>query len=99
MPVDRLLESIREPSREIAPAFGTWRVEMRDGSAYLGIDLFEDNKKLMTLVDATGAKHKLAFTEMKVREPVPVSLMPPGLDARLSLQELRDLLAFLTQPR
>ncbi len=99
MPVDRLLESIREPSREIAPAFGTWRVEMKDGLAYLGIDLFEDNKKLMTLVDATGAKHKLAFTEMTVREPVPVSLMPPGLDARLSLQELRDLLAFLTQPR
>jgi putative membrane-bound dehydrogenase-like protein len=99
MPVERLLESIREPSREIAPAFGTWRVEMKDGAAYLGIDLFEDNKKLMTLVDAAGTKHKLAFTEMTAREPVPVSLMPPGLDARLSLQELRDLLAFLTEPR
>jgi putative heme-binding domain-containing protein len=99
MPAERLLESIREPSREVAPAFGTWRVQMKDGAHYLGIDLFEDNKKLMTLVDATGTKHKLAFTEMTEREPVPVSLMPPGLDARMSLDELRDLMAFLMESR
>jgi putative membrane-bound dehydrogenase-like protein len=99
MSAERLLESIREPSREIAPAYGTWHLKLKDGSERLGVDLFEDNKSQLTLVDALGQKHKVPFADLTLRESLPISLMPPGLDAELTLRELRDLIAFLRDPR
>jgi len=95
----KLLEAIRLPSAEIAPAYGTWRLRKKDGIELLGIDQFEDNKSHMVLMDATGKRTRVAFAELAEREPVPVSLMPPGLDATLSVEELRDLLAFLGDAR
>ncbi len=95
----QLLEAIREPSREIAPAFVQWHVQMKDGREVLGIDQFVDSKADFTLLDATGTFTKYRFADVLLREPLPVSLMPPGLADRLTPQELADLLAYLGDPR
>lgn len=99
MKPEQLLESIREPSKEIAPAFVQWHVKMRDGREGAGIDQFVDSKSDFTLLDATGALTKYRFDDVLVREPLPVSLMPPGLVDRLTPQELDDLIAYLREPR
>jgi putative heme-binding domain-containing protein len=96
---EQLVESIREPSKEIAPAFAQWHVKLRDGREMLGIDQFVDSKSDFTLRDATGALTKYKFADVVEREPSPVSMMPPGLTDRLTPQEFADLLAYLREPR
>jgi putative heme-binding domain-containing protein len=91
----QLLESIREPSKEIAPAFTTFHLTLRDGRDVYGIDLFQDDKSAVTLRDATGATARYKNSDIVTREPMPVSMMPPGLTALMTAQELRDVIAFL----
>ncbi len=98
-PAEKLIESIREPSKEIAPAFSQWHVKMRDGRESAGIDQFIDNKSDFTLLDATGVTTRYRFDDVVTREPLPISLMPPGLADRLTGQELADLIAYLQSPR
>ncbi len=98
-PPEKLLESIREPSKEIAPAFVQWHVKMRDGTEAVGIDQFVDSKSDFTLLDASGTATKYRFDQMEQRDPLPVSMMPPGLVERLTPSELADLIAYLREPR
>ncbi len=95
----QLLEAIREPSKEIAPAFTQWLLKLKDGREVNGIDAFEDSKDTVTLIDATGARTVYRVPEIVSREPLPISLMPPGLDALVTAQEMRDLLAYLAESR
>ncbi len=95
----QLLEAIREPSKEVAPAYTQWHLKLKDGREVLGIDLFEDNKSQLTLMDATGKKEKYKFDDLTSREPLDISLMPPALDATLTPQELRNLIAYLRESR
>jgi putative heme-binding domain-containing protein len=96
---EQLIEAIREPSKEIAPAFAQWHVKLRDGREVLGIDQFVDSKSDFTLRDATGALTKYKFADVVEREPSPVSMMPPGLTDRLTPQEFANLIAYLREPR
>ncbi len=99
MSIEKLTESIREPSKEIAPAFAQWHVKMRDGREAAGIDQFVDSKSDFTLLDATGTRAKYRFDDVLTREPLPISLMPPLLTDRLTPQEFADLIAYLREPR
>ena len=99
MKPEQLLESIREPSKEIAPAFTQWHVKMRDGREAAGIDQFVDSKSDFTLLDATGTLTKYRFDDVVQREPMSISLMPPGLADRLTPQDLADLIAYLRERR
>lgn len=99
MKPEQLLEAIRDPSKEVAPAFVQWHVKLRDGREAAGIDQFVDSKSDFTLLDATGALTKYRFDDVLQREPLAVSLMPSGLVEHLTAQELADLLAFLQERR
>jgi putative membrane-bound dehydrogenase-like protein len=96
---EQILEAIREPSKEIAPVYAQWHITMNDGQEAFGIDLFEDNKTTVSLLDATGRKAKYKIVDMVSREVLPISMMPPGLDATLTAQETRDLIEFLRERR
>ncbi len=96
---EQLLTAIREPSKDIAPAFTQYLLKLKDGREVSGIDAFEDNKSEVILIDATGARTKYKVADIVSRTPLPVSLMPPALDYAMTEQELRDLLAFLREPR
>jgi putative heme-binding domain-containing protein len=74
-------------------------VKMRDGREGAGIDQFVDSKADFTLLDATGTRTKYRFDQVAHREPLPVSMMPPGLADRLSPQEFDDLIAYLRETR
>ena len=94
-----LLVAIREPSKDIAPAFADWLVKLKDGREVSGIDTFQDNKEEIFLMDATGKQTMYKVADIVSREPLPISMMPPGLDALMTEQEMRDLLAFLREGR
>jgi putative heme-binding domain-containing protein len=89
-----LAESILEPSRTIAPSFGTLAVLLADGTTKSGVKVAETETTL-TLVDNQGQKHAIAKSEIDQQRASPLSTMPDGLAKRLSEEEFVDLVAFL----
>jgi putative heme-binding domain-containing protein len=92
-----LLESIVDPSREIAPQFIPWEVTTTDGEAHTLIAMRKGGEREV-YADVTG--REITFTKKQIAsvQQLATSLMPAGLAETLTVQELRDLLAFLTRP-
>jgi putative membrane-bound dehydrogenase-like protein len=91
----RLVESILAPSKEIAPLFVPWTIQTTDGRVLTGLLVAEALDGEQTYADAEGKTFSLRPEEIDLREPHQQSLMPAGLERNLTLQEFRDLLAYL----
>jgi putative heme-binding domain-containing protein len=89
-----LVESILEPSRTIAPSFGTLVVALKNGKVLTGVKVTETETTL-TLADNQGQKHLLTKADIEEQQVSPVSTMPEGLEKRLTVNEFVDLIAFL----
>ena len=91
---EKLIDSILEPSREIAPQFVSWTFETKDGKVLTGMIVHENEGK--TIVgDSEGKLTELKTIDIETRVPQKISVMPDKLAERMTLQELRDLIAFL----
>lgn len=94
----QLIQSILEPSREIAPQFVSWTFELKDGKVVNGMIVHENEGK--TIVgNAEGQLIEIKTIDIESRTPQKISVMPEKLAERMTLQELRDLLAFLDSQR
>jgi putative heme-binding domain-containing protein len=96
---EQILTAIREPSKDIAPAFLYWHVKMKDGTEGAGVDIFKNDTARFFLIDPTGKVTAYRHDQVAERTAFPVSMMPPGLLDRFSASEVADLLAFLQQGR
>ena len=94
----QLLESILKPSQEVAPQFVTWTLVTTDGRVINGVIVYENRDKL-TIEDVEGKQTELANTDVESRTPQKTSLMPEKLIDRMSVGEVRDLLAYLASLR
>jgi putative membrane-bound dehydrogenase-like protein len=93
----KLLESLVDPSREIAPLYVPWQIATIDGRVLSGIKLHipgADDKTRYLASD--GTIFELALTEIERQSPLAQSIMPSGLCDMLEEQELRDLVTLLT---
>ena len=93
----RLIESILQPSLEIAPRFVPWVLEMKNGQVHSGIGLNRPGGGKERFADTDGKIIEVQTAEIESRRPGRKSIMPDGLEKTLTDQELRDLLAFLTE--
>ena len=93
----KLIESIVDPSKEIAPRFIPWLLVMKDGRSRSGLLVTEGPHDLETYSDSEGKLFILNPADIAERHPLQTSIMPEGLADRLTAQEFRDLLAFLMQ--
>ena len=90
----QLIQSILEPSREIAPQFVSWTFETKAGKVVTGMIVHENEGK--TIVgNAEGQLIEFKTADIETRAPQKISVMPEKLTDRMTLQELRDLIAFL----
>lgn len=94
-----LITSILEPSREVAPRYVPWVVAKADGSSLVGVLLDEKSDGTQTYADVNGVAHVIKTSDIVERKPQPASIMPSDLIAKLTNQELRDLLAYLSQSK
>jgi putative membrane-bound dehydrogenase-like protein len=92
---ERLIESILEPSKEIAPRFVNWKITTRDGKTRTGVIVDEGFDSTVTVGDAQGKLEVLRRQDVEEREALRTSLMPDDLHALLTPQEFLDLLAYL----
>jgi putative membrane-bound dehydrogenase-like protein len=89
-----ITESILEPSRTIAPSFGTWVVLLDSGQMLSGVKVAESETTL-TLADDRGQRQPIAKTAIQEQKASPLSTMPEGLEKRITEEEFVDLIAFL----
>ncbi len=90
----KLLESILQPSREVAPYMRPWTITMNDDSVHTGIALRRGGNAEVYL-GLDGREIRLDKRKIKSKNEGRISLMPEGLALTLTDRELRDLLAFL----
>ena len=91
---ENILFHIVNPDAEIAPAFTSYLAEAKDGRILSGI-LVGDTPTSITLRGPLGVEATLLRADLAKLESLPSSLMPTGLEAGLSKQQLADLLAYL----
>ena len=89
-----IAESILEPSRSIAPSFGSWLVVLQSGQVLSGLKVAE-SETMLTLADNRGQKQIVAKDSIEEQKPSPLSTMPEGLEKQFTEQEFVDLVAFL----
>lgn len=92
---ERLIQSIFQPSREIAPQFAVWELTTNDGRVLKGMYVGEEVDGTVIYANEKGERFKLHPRDVEQRTQQKTSIMPDGLPYRLTDQELRDLLAYL----
>jgi putative heme-binding domain-containing protein len=95
LPLARFVESIIRPSQEVAPHFASWTVLTTSGKTLVGILVKEEATGEQTYADNKGELTRLKPDEIELRKPLSTSIMPEELGDLLTVQEFRDLLAFL----
>ncbi|RFC45276.1 MAG: Glucose/arabinose dehydrogenase, beta-propeller fold [Verrucomicrobia bacterium] len=93
-----LLESILFPSNTLARDYEAHVIETTKGQTVAGVIRSHTAEGLL-LVDASGQEVNVAHDQILSNTVLSVSLMPMGLDATLSEQELLDIVACLRSLR
>jgi putative membrane-bound dehydrogenase-like protein len=92
----RLVESILTPQREVAPQYKAFSIEIDDGRILTGMTLGQfgggDQERFL---DNQGETFDVDLNHVVTREMIENSIMPDGLVEQLTVDDLRDLLAFL----
>jgi putative heme-binding domain-containing protein len=92
---ERLVESVVDPSKEVAPQFVAWLVARKDGTVFTGTLLDESSAGVQTYADAQGRLITVAAGDVDDRRPQAASIMPADLARLMTPREFRDLVAFL----
>ena len=91
---EELLVSILDPARDAVPDGVGVLVLTKDGRTLSGL-LAEENANVVRLRQAQGREETIPRADVEMVRSTGRSLMPEGLEAVLSPQDLADLIAFL----
>ena len=92
---EAIFEAIIDPNAGIAMGFETTVLTLKDNSAAVGIVRSETADELV-LAMPRGIQVKYKKGEIAERSKLPTSMMPSGLNQALSVQDLVDVVAFLS---
>ncbi len=91
-----ILESILHPSQVISDQYASKTVITVDGHQLTGV-LGSAGPNTYSLLLPTGEKIEIAHEDVEEIEPSRVSVMPEGLLNNFTLEDIADLMAFLSQ--
>lgn len=94
-----IIRSLTEPSKEIEKKYQAWIVVTDDGKQFVGMAVAEDDRTLTLMPNPLGIENcepvVIDKDEIDIRQASPISLMPEKLLNTLTIEEIRDLLAYL----
>ena len=93
-----LIESILTPSRAMAPSYEPVAVLLVDGQIVTGVRVSE-TPTLLSIGDAKGVVHEIQRDQIEEFRTQQQSIMPDGLEQRISAQQFVDLITFLEAQR
>ena len=94
---ESLLTDILDPSRQVLPDFVAYTAETKGGDTYTGF-IANESATTVTLRRANEPDLTLNRSELKEFKTNGKSLMPDGLEAGMSEQDMADLIEFLRRP-
>ena len=94
---ERLLISLLQPSKDVDPQYHPRMLITNDGKTFTGIMLRDGGGGNEVYRDATGRERRFKTESIEQRKELKTSMMPDGLANTMTIQEIRDLLAFLQQ--
>ncbi len=94
---ETILGNILDPNREVAPQYQAYTFELKDGSVLTGI-IVSENAADVSLRMPGGIDRTFARADIRSMKGLGQSLMPEGLEAAVSIDDMADLLSFLTAP-
>jgi putative heme-binding domain-containing protein len=89
-----LMESILEPSKDIAPEYEAVAVATTDGRVVTGLRINETNFNIQ-LREENGRFHSFMKRDLEEVKALKKSLMPENFGELLTVKELHDLFAYL----
>lgn len=90
------LEANLQPSKDMAPQYTPWTITTKNGKQLTGLPLRKGgNSEAYLGID--GKEFSVNKPDIEFHQESRTSIMPVGLMQNLTLQELRDLFAFLMQ--
>jgi putative heme-binding domain-containing protein len=92
---EALYESILDPSSGISFGYEAWQIELKNGEEAFGL-ITSDSGDEITLKTQLGISTKHKKSEIARRTQLKDSIMPQGLQAAMSTQELVDLVEYLS---
>jgi putative heme-binding domain-containing protein len=94
---EQVLLNILDPNREVAPNFVGYTVETKDGRTLDGI-IADESAASLTFKRADGLTDSILRRDIAQLSGSGLSLMPEGLEAAISVEQMADLIAFLLAP-
>lgn len=94
-PLEKIVEAVLYPSKDVAPQYTTWAVVTRADS-YVGIILGTTESGGIQLGTTSGEIVELAADSIVSRASQTTSIMPENLLAELTVEDAAALIAFLT---
>jgi putative membrane-bound dehydrogenase-like protein len=91
----QLVEAIVYPSNAILMGYENWQVKTKDGDVFDGL-LTSETEETISLKDTTGKYTDIPVANIAKRSQQKVSIMPDGLNAAMTRQDLADLVEYLT---
>jgi len=93
---DALLVAILDPNREVPSNYINYTLATRDGRVLTGI-LAAETAASVTLRRAEGAEDTVLRGQIEELTPSGQSLMPEGVEQQIDLQQMADLLRYLSR--
>ena len=90
-----LLGHILDPNSEVAPQYQAFQFTLNDGRQYVGMIAREDNRRV-TLSLPGGETKTFARVDVAGMTGLGRSLMPEGLEQSLTVDQMSDLLTYLS---
>lgn len=92
--LERIIEDVLDPSRNIDPAFRPSLVTLKDDTSITGL-LRREEGEVLVFVDTLGKEIPVPKKEIAERRESQLSLMPSNFGEVLTPEEFNDLMAFL----
>ncbi len=92
--LDRILEDVLDPNRNVDRAFRLSLVTLKDGGVISGLFRREDGATLV-FADMTGKEMTVPAANVKERTESETSLMPPAFGEAIPEKDFADLIAYL----
>jgi putative heme-binding domain-containing protein len=96
--IDRLVEDVLDPNRNVDPAFRYSNVTLKDTTLITGLQKREEGETLV-FVDTTGKEITVPKGQIKSRAESKLSVMPNNFGEIIAPDDVNNLLAFLMQSK
>ena len=92
--IDRLVEDVLDPNRNVDPAFRYSNVILKDGRLITGLQKKEEGEVLV-FADTTGKQVPVKKSDIRQRIESPASLMPSNFAEIIAPEDFNNLMAYL----